>query len=30
VFQITVVDGFGRQEEGGWWCRIDEKTLTIQ
>jgi len=29
VFQIIVVDGSGCQEEGGWWCHIEEKTQTI-
>jgi hypothetical protein len=27
MFQITVVDGVGCQEEGGWWCLIDEKNV---
>jgi hypothetical protein len=29
VFQITVVDGAGCQEEGGLWYLLEEKTQTI-
>jgi hypothetical protein len=29
LFQIIVVDGADYQEEGGWWCLLEEKTSTI-